>query len=60
MDRRQYQYYFQQGFQRGYQDGSNSEYQNGYNGAFRYGTYDNGTPSILGTILNEILNIQSY
>ena len=60
VDRRQYQYYFQQGFQRGYQDGSNSEYQNGYNGAFRYGTYDNGTPSILGTILNEILNIQSY
>ena len=60
VDRRQYQYYFQQGFQRGYQDGSNSRYQNGYTGEFQYGTYDNGTPSILGTILNQILNIQSY
>ena len=60
VDRRQYQYYFQQGFQRGYQDGSNSRYQNGYTGDYQYGTYDNGTPSILGTILNQILNIQSY
>ena len=60
VNRGQYQYYFRQGFQRGYQDGSNSEYQNGYNGAFRYGTYDNGTPNILGTILNQILGIQSY
>lgn len=60
VDRKQYQYYFQQGFQRGYQDGSNAEYQNGYSGSYRYGTYDNGTPNILGTILNEILNIQSY
>ena len=60
VDRRQYQYYFQQGFQRGYQDGSNSRYQNGYTGDFQYGTYDNGNPSILGTILNQILNIQSY
>lgn len=61
VDARQYQYYFQQGFQRGYQDGSNSEYnQSGYNGNYRYGTYDNGSPSILGTILNQILNIQNY
>ena len=60
VDRGQYQYYFRQGFQRGYQDGSNSQYQNGYNGTFQYGTYNNGSPSILGTILNQILNIQSY
>ena len=61
VDRRQYQYYFLQGFERGYQDGSNSRYQqDGYTGDFQYGTYDNGTPSILGTILNQILNIQSY
>lgn len=60
VDRGQYQYYFRQGFQRGYQDGSNAEYQNGYNGAFRYGTYENGTANILGTILNQILGIQSY
>jgi hypothetical protein len=60
VDRGQYQYYFRQGFQRGYQDGSNSRYQDGYNGDFEYGTYNNGTPSILGTILNQLLNIQSY
>ena len=60
VDRNQYQYYFRQGFQRGYQDGSNSRFQDGYNGDFEYGTYNNGTPSILGTILNQLLNIQSY
>lgn len=60
VDRRQYQYYFRQGFQRGYQDGTNSRYQDGYNGDFQYGTYNNGTPSILSTILNQLLNIQSY
>jgi len=60
VDRAQYQYYFRQGFQRGYQDGSNSRYQNGYSGDYQYGTYNNGTPNILGTILNQLLNIQSY
>ena len=60
VDRAQYQYYFRQGFQRGYQDGTNSRYQDGYNGDFEYGTYNNGTPNILGTILNQLLNIQSY
>ena len=60
VDRAQYQYYFRQGFQRGYQDGSNSKYQNGYTGEYQYGTYDNGTPNILSTILNQLLNIQSY
>lgn len=52
VDRRQYQYYFQQGFQRGYQDGYNSRYQ--------YGTNNGGTLNILGTILGSILNIQQY
>ena len=60
VERGQYQYYFRQGFQRGYQDGTNSRFQDGYNGDFEYGTYNNGTPSILGTILNQLLNIQSY
>ncbi len=60
VERSQYQYYFRQGFQRGYQDGTNSRYQDGYNGDYQYGTYNNGTPSILGTILNQLLNIQSY
>ncbi len=60
VNRAQYQYYFQQGFQRGYQDGSNSRYQNDYNGDYDYGTNNNGSMSILGTILNQILNIQTY
>ena len=60
VDRGQYQYYFQQGFQRGYKDGSNRRYNNGNNGSFQYGTYDNGQPSILSTILNQVLNIQSH
>lgn len=60
VDRGQYQYYFRQGFQRGYQDGSNSEYQEGYNGSYQYGAYENGSLNILGTILNEVLNIKSY
>jgi hypothetical protein len=49
VDRSQYQYYFQQGFQRGYEDG--------YNNQFRYGYRTNTGLSILGTILNGILNI---
>jgi len=56
----QYQYYFRQGFQRGYQDGSNSRYQDGYNGDYQYGTYNGGNLNILGSILNQILNIQRY
>ena len=60
VDRGQYQYYFRQGFQRGYQDGSNSLYQNGYNGNYEYGYSEGGTMNVLGTILNAVLNIQSY
>lgn len=52
VDRRQYQYYFQQGFERGYQDGYNSRQQ--------YGSSNNGSLNILGTILNGILNLQQY
>ena len=52
VDSSQYQYYFQQGFQRGYQDGYNSRYQ--------YGSNNNGSLNILGTILSGILNIQQY
>jgi len=52
VDRSQYQYYFQQGFQKGYDDG--------YNSRNRYGTYNNGGASILGSILGTILNLQSY
>ena len=52
VDRSQYQYYFQRGFQKGYDDG--------YYGRNRYGTYNNGSASILGSILGTILNIRTY
>ncbi|MGB7210882.1 MAG: hypothetical protein WBD27_19665 [Pyrinomonadaceae bacterium] len=52
VNRSQYQYYFQQGFQRGYH-GSNSRYQEGYNSSYEYGSYENGSLNILGTILNQ-------
>jgi hypothetical protein len=46
-----YNYYFREGFNRGYQDGYNSRTQ--------YGQYSNGSRSILGAILSEILNLQT-
>jgi flagellar biosynthesis/type III secretory pathway protein FliH len=46
-----YNYYFRQGFRRGYEDGYNSRTQ--------YGSQSNGSYSILGTILAQILNLQS-
>jgi len=44
-----YNYYFRQGFQRGYDDG--------YARQSRYGTYLNGTGSVLANILNSILGL---
>lgn len=52
VDRSQYQYYFQQGFERGYQDGFYSRTQ--------YGYYSGGRRNILANILGSILNIQPY
>ena len=52
LDRGEYAYYFRQGFRRGYEDGYYSRYQ--------YGSYTNGRYSILGTVLNTILGLQSY
>lgn len=54
VDRNTYQYYFRQGFERGYRDGYNS------GNRLQYGTYNNGTANILGTILGSILNLQRY
>ena len=51
VDLNQYQYYFREGFQRGYADGYNSQSQ--------YGTYSGGKWSILGSILNGIMNLRS-
>jgi hypothetical protein len=48
----EYQYYFREGFRRGYEDGYYSRSQ--------YGRRSNGVYSILGTILSQILNLQSY
>ena len=46
-----YNYYFREGFRRGYEDGYSSRYQ--------YGRYSNGSYSVLGVILTQILNFQS-
>lgn len=51
VDRSDYNYYFRQGFQKGYQDGYNSRNQ--------YGSYSNGSGSILGNLLTSILGLQS-
>jgi hypothetical protein len=45
-----YNYYFREGFRRGYEDGFSSRY--------RYGTNQNGTLGILGSVLQTILNLQ--
>jgi len=45
-----YNYYFREGFQRGYEDG--------YYGRRTYGTNAGGSDSLLGTVLNMILNLQ--
>ena len=50
VDRRQYQYYYQQGFQRGYQDGFGNRQQ--------YGVNSNGQASLLTSILGTILSLQ--
>ena len=52
VDSRLYQHYFQQGFQKGYEDG--------YSKRYKYGTYNNGNRSILGTILGAILKLERY
>jgi hypothetical protein len=46
-----YNFYFREGFARGYEDGYNSRYQ--------YGRYANGSYTILGAILGQILDLQS-
>jgi flagellar biosynthesis/type III secretory pathway protein FliH len=52
VDVNEYQYYFREGFRRGYEDGYYSHSQ--------YGRYSNGVYSILGNILGQILNLQSF
>ncbi len=49
IDQSEYSYYFRQGFQRGYADG--------YANATRYGSYTNGSASILDTVLGSILGL---
>jgi hypothetical protein len=46
---RDYNAYFREGFQRGYSDG--------YNNQSQYGSFNNGTGSILGNVLNGILGL---
>ena len=47
----EYNYYFRQGFNRGYQDG--------YYSRTRYGRYSNGSWTMLGAFLGQILDLQS-
>jgi len=46
-----YNYYFREGFRRGYEDGYNSRTQ--------YGSQSDGSYSMLGNILSQILSLQS-
>ena len=46
-----YNHYFREGFQRGYEDG--------YYGRRKYGNNINGSDSLLGTVLNAILNLEA-
>ncbi|HEX9430763.1 MAG TPA: hypothetical protein VF944_10335, partial [Candidatus Bathyarchaeia archaeon] len=50
VDLNEYGYYFREGFRRGYEDG--------YYGRSQYGRYSNGSFSILGSILEQILSLQ--
>jgi TolA-binding protein len=52
VDLNEYRHYFREGFSRGYQDGyySRSQYDRNSNGAF----------SLLGNILQQVFNVQSY
>ena len=52
VDLDQYQHYYREGYERGYNDG--------YNSQSRYGTYSGGKWSILGTILDGILNVRPF
>jgi hypothetical protein len=52
VDSSQYQYYFREGFRRGYEDG--------YYSRNMYGYRNGSTVSILGSILNTILNVSQY
>jgi hypothetical protein len=47
-----YNHYFRQGFRRGYDDG--------HQDAYRYGRYNNGSASILPTVLSTILGLQLF
>ena len=51
VDQDDYNYYFREGFRRGYEDGFTSRYQ--------YGSYSNGSYSMLDAILGQILGFQS-
>jgi hypothetical protein len=48
----EYRYYFREGFRRGYEDG--------FYGRYQYGAYSNGVYSLIGGVLNAILNLQRY
>ena len=51
VDQADYNFYFREGFRRGYEDGFSRRYQ--------YGRYSNGSYSILGAIVVDILRLES-
>jgi TolA-binding protein len=52
VDLNEYRHYFREGFNRGYQDG--------YYDRSQYGRNSNGSFSLLGNILQQVFNVQSY
>jgi flagellar biosynthesis/type III secretory pathway protein FliH len=52
VDQSEYNHYFREGFRRGYEDG--------YYSRQNYGVYQNGTYSILGAVLGQILNLALF
>ncbi|HJW47046.1 MAG TPA: hypothetical protein VJ484_11230, partial [Lysobacter sp.] len=52
VDQSEYNHYFREGFRRGYEDAYGRDY--------RYGNYDDGSYSILATVLQAILNLQPF
>lgn len=52
VDLSEYRFYFREGFRRGYEDGYHSRYQ--------YGSYSGGSYSILGAVLEAIINVGRF
>jgi len=52
VDRKEYRYYFREGFQRGYEDGFNNRFEYGYN--------NGGTLTVFCSLIGAILEVEVY